>query len=719
MLIRDVTIKDWKQWHADTNKFLSERRVVDALDKLSSMAKKTEVSMFIDEIQNSRETYKNILYYSFSDVEDPSREDIYKHLIHSLFELSDDLKFHHVAFASQKNEEEKKRNRYLFLNYHKEENKELSYDNVSENIFYDIVSLGKLQEEDKQFLQKILLTDKLPWYEKSIFLSALMLSLQQCFDKQKFLLLFSVFDKKEEQLWQRALVVLMIAYYQYNDRMAYYPDLLKVWEDYAGNPDFEKQIELIVIQFLRARDTEKINKKLNEDLLPEVQKITPKIMDKLGLDDILSEEDEEGENPEWKTVFEDTPGLYDKLEEISKLQMEGSDVFMGAFSQLKSFPFFNTIVNWFLPFHEKSPQAREMLKNETFDVNEFVESLSKSPFLCNSDKYSFCLNMALIPASQKKMMTSMMFEELKMMGEIGKEDELVNKTARNKTVFMQCIQDLYRFHKLYRDKDMFYNIFDQQYDFYETLFFKKNVVNKTTVRNIGEFCLEKQHYAQAISVFQRLLLEPDYDSSELLEKIAYSYQKLKNYKQAIAYYHKAELLDTNLMWLYKNLIFCYRKTGDPEKIIAYAEKAINMEREDTYLLTYMGHAFFDLEDYEKAMQYYFKVEYLSSNTKIYRPIAWCAFVLGKFDVAEKYYRLILELKNPGYFDYMNFAHVSWCVKKYEQAKSLYVKAVNLGGISIRQFQKEMLNDKKYLLMFGIEEYDVHLMLDYVKINATA
>lgn len=717
MQVKDITIQEWQQRYKEVNQLLSERRVVDALEHLSMMAKEAEVALYIDKLDEHLDIYKNILRYSFSDVEDPQRESIYKNLIVSLLELADELKMQHPAFAASRFEEDRERRRKQLLSALEEKAFDAQFDLLSDQVFQDVVAMGKLQANEKSFLDELLLADHVPWYTKSMFLSALMLSLQQCFDQQKFRLLFAVYNKQEDHVSQRALLALLIAYYQYDIRMPYYPLLMSMWEDYSGRPDFEKQIELIVIQFLRARDTEKLNQKLTDDLLPEVQKMTPRIMDKLGLDELLSDANEEQENPEWKTVFEDTPGLYDKLEEISNLQMEGADIFMGAFSQLKSFPFFSSLSHWFLPFHEKSDAAFGMLENESFDVPEFVSSLAKSPFLCNSDKFSFCLNMTMIPAPQKKMMTSMMFDELKMMGELGKEEELLNQSARDKTVFTQYIQDLYRFYKLNNNKDLYYNIFDQEYDFDQTLFFNKHISGTTTLRNMGEFCLEKQHFHHAIAIFKRLLLVPGYDSSELLEKIAFSYQKSKQYQMAIDYYRKAELMDTNLMWLYKNLIFCYRKTGDPHQLIAYCKKAIDMEGEDTYLLTYLGHACFDLENYEEALKYYFQVEYVSSNTRVYRPIAWCAFVLGKFEVADKYFRMILKKKKPGYFDYMNFAHVCWCSGNYDQAKELYIKTIHKGNISFQQFQNEMIQDKKHLMHFGVEEYDVHLMLDYVKIHA--
>ena len=68
-----------------------------------------------------------------------------------------------------------------------------------------------------------------------------------------------------------------------------------------------------------------------------MMKMKSTLEEKLDLDEILSSRGLEDENPDWETVFEDTPDLYNKIEEVSNLQMQGSDVFLSAFAMLKIF----------------------------------------------------------------------------------------------------------------------------------------------------------------------------------------------------------------------------------------------------------------------------------------------------------------------------------------------------------------------------------------------
>lgn len=67
---------------------------------------------------------------------------------------------------------------------------------------------------------------------------------------------------------------------------------------------------------------------------------------KIGFDET---EDSDDLNPEWENWI-DKSGITDKLREMGELQMEGADVYMSTFSQLKQFPFFPPNVTLVLSF---------------------------------------------------------------------------------------------------------------------------------------------------------------------------------------------------------------------------------------------------------------------------------------------------------------------------------------------------------------------------------
>ena len=77
------------------------------------------------------------------------------------------------------------------------------------------------------------------------------------------------------------------------------------------------------------------------------------------------------------------------MEELTKLQMEGADVYMSAFANMKHFDFFKDFQNWFIPFYPEHETVNEIYNDEILGpgTNDLAEALYKTPFICNSDKY--------------------------------------------------------------------------------------------------------------------------------------------------------------------------------------------------------------------------------------------------------------------------------------------------------------------------------------------
>lgn len=672
-----------------------------------------------DKIQKQSETYKNLLRYSFTGVQDPERDKIYSKLLQSLYSIVDEIKL--LLFEDNKS---------LTLNVIKKDlafkdlkvegfnEKDLSRPKLNSQmneLFKDVWLSGRLSNTHLDIIDKVLKSKNSFWVNESVAVSALTISLFRAFDAKKFSLLFDFYYKGVNKVWQRSLVGILFAVYLYSDRLTEYPELISKIDRLKKEKDLEENLQFIVLQIIRTKETEKISKKLHEEIIPEVAKFKPKIEEKLKLDDILQDPLGEDKNPDWEGVFGDSPELIGKLEEFSKMQIEGSDVFMSAFAMLKHFDFFKEPINWFVPFYKENEDIREAFsyEKEGFNSDLFIEGLERSAFLCNSDKYSFIMNVRYMPEIQKNMMMEMFNAELESMNEIVKDDELVNMSAMNKYQINQYIQDLYRFYKLHPLKSEIVDIFDKKLDVYNSKILLNNWYSEGLYKNIGAIYFTKEYYTEAIDVYQ-ILIEKGYNQRAAFEKVAYSYQKLGDYEKALSFYKKAELFDSNLNWTYKKIALCHRELGDNELAIKYYLKAENSEPENLYVQANLGHSFLRLKDYENALKHYFKVEYYSpSNTKILRPIAWCSFALGKFDTSIKYYSRLIEQDEADFQDYINLGHVFWCKNDVVKATDNYKLGYKLSkekGLSIK---KDFLDDKEFLLKYGIPTFEIELMLDYL------
>jgi tetratricopeptide (TPR) repeat protein len=395
--------------------------------------------------------------------------------------------------------------------------------------------------------------------------------------------------------------------------------------------------------------------------------------------------------------------------------MEGADVFMTAFANLKNFEFFQKTINWLLPFHPENKIIDESLMSEedSFDKTAFVDGLYHTGFLCNSDKYSFMLNVKRMPEMQKKMMIELFNAEMKGMNELAESDELIDQFKRDKVIYTQYLQDLYRFFKLQPDKTEFEDIFSGGLDLYNSTFFNIIVDDTTILRNIAEYYFEKDYFEDALEIYNKLHKQ-GVKSFEIIEKIAYSYQRLRNWDLALEYYKQAELFEKNRLWVMKKMGLCYRKLGDNQKALEYYKEAEKINPEDLYIQALIGRCYLDLKDYETALKYYFKVEYLDPSKKnVLRPIAWCYFMTNKLKESKKYYIKLFKHEANKY-DYINFGHVEWCLGKKKDAIKLYVKSIREKDNNLKLFMESFHDDEPILIQKGIDPDEIPIMLDYLQ-----
>ena len=125
-------------------------------------------------------------------------------------------------------------------------------------------------------------------------------------------------------------------------------------------PSFREDVARIYRQMLLCQETEKIDKKMREEIIPEMLKNVSS-MKNMRI---------RFWRKRWKktmiwTRIEDAfekSGLGDKLREMNELQLEGADVYMSTFAALKNYPFFREVHNWFYPFSKQQSNVLRAMK---------------------------------------------------------------------------------------------------------------------------------------------------------------------------------------------------------------------------------------------------------------------------------------------------------------------------------------------------------------------
>jgi len=122
----------------------------------------------------------------------------------------------------------------------------------------------------------------------------------------------------------------------------------------------------------------------------------------------------------------------------------------------------------------------------------------------------------------------------------------------------------------------------------------------------------------------------------------------------------------------------------------------------------------DAKEFEAALKSYFKVEYLQpDNHKVWRPIAWCSLVMGKFDQARKYYSKLQERK-PNPYDLMNLGHLEWCDGNRKMALNLYLDSIQRSELTFEQFVESFEEDQSYLIQLGVDAAEIPILLDHLR-----
>ncbi|MBK6967393.1 MAG: tetratricopeptide repeat protein [Bacteroidales bacterium] len=739
-----MNISEIQTWHKRINDLLDQGRLLDAFEGISGAFPQKSYTAFSTRLEELRFTYNNMLNYTMKGVDDPQRDEIHNRLILGTYELSDDLKLELLnapgfRLASLKGELEKQLRRsnedlaesLMSLSFDHELNEMLHgsafYEDESESdsaikhrqaiqrVFNFLWLTNRFSENDAVVVAKIFNSNSFPWYEKALLVSAVTLGLVRTFDPQRIEILIKLYAHNNPQISQRALVGILMAISLYDKRVGISPQLNSVVKLLMDDESFESDSFSVITQIIRSKDTDKIARKFREHIVPDILKFNEDLSRKLNLENLLETGEEPDKNPNWEKYFDNQPDLVRKLEELTNMQMEGADVFLGAFSMLKNFSFFNDAHHWFMPFYKKNFAVANALRNESEDFREILlKGVENSPYMCNSDKFSFILNLSHMPLQQKELMSSMFSSEIEQFEELMNE-ELTDPALRKKRIVIQYIQDLYRFFKLNPVKTETGDIFLQPLDVHNTAVMGDLISSADFYRNIAGFYFDNDHFGEALLIYHRLIYKEE-TSAELFEKAGYCLQQTGKFREAIEMYRKADLFDTNRKWLLGKMAQCHLKLSQSKEALEVYLELLQLDPESRKVLASIGTCYLNMGEYNQALEYFYRIEFSEPGSAgSMRPVAWCLFVLNRPGEADAYYAQLLDME-PNEYDYMNAGHVAWCLSDRQKAAELYLKSIEKRDGDLKAFLVAFNTDKVFLLQNSLDPLEIRLMIDYLRIR---
>lgn len=562
------------------------------------------------------------------------------------------------------------------------------------------------EEVGNQFVD-ILVTPTVDTCDQQLIVSAITLATLNAFDVNKVLTLIRVYSQSSDvHVKQRALVGWTLTIDEKKDKL--YPELKCAIADVCTDESVCQELTELQMQLYFCMEAEKDQKKIHDEIMPEIMngsriKITQKglvEMDEDTLEDILHPDAAE----------RDMEKMEQSVMRMAEMQKQGSDIYYAGFSQMKRFPFFNELSNWFVPFYTGHPAITNIWNNTK--GKRFLQSLTAASAFCDGDKYSFVLAfeqvLSHLPAQMMKMVENGEASPMAIGG-------IVDSAEQNTPAYVRrmYLQNLYRFFRLFPMRQEFHNPFDDRNNY---LFFANNFFTNTPIKmrlfEMVAFLIKRQKYYEAESVLVKFPDEQDYQYCMLRAHII-QFDSLRSWNKERT--------------LYENAL--ERKPGDRKAMAGLARAHYGMEQYNEALeiynrlleevpdsKSYMLNAaicMVNLRQSQEALKLLYKLNYLyPDDMTVIHVLAWALTLENRYEDALKLYKQLTTQKHPNPDNFLNYGYCLWLkgdVAEAIQTFHYYSNLVDNGASKLEDAFMEAEHD--ILNQHHINDDEIKMMLD--------
>ncbi len=572
-------------------------------------------------------------------------------------------------------------------------------------------------------MQNLLLSPMVDTSDVLLLESAIYLSMTNMPDRGRILTLLTLFTQaQDEAVRQRALVGWVLSI---DDDMLGFLNLKKSTDPVFGDDDTRRQILELQEQIMLCADAEKDNATLQKDVIPNIMKNNGLKMNRFG----ITEKDDDNTLNEILHPDADDIAMEEMEKSINKMknmQKQGADIYFGGFSQMKRFPFFKTMSNWFAPFNIEHPELKRVC--DKLKDTRIMDYLMKSGTFCDSDKYSFAFAMNTVidqlPANIMEMMKNGDTE-------LGLGD-YISDDMQNSASFIRLkyLQDLYRFHRLNYNCMNFGNPFDfltYENKYIPGLFLSRKTFSDHRFADItlkfSIFLLKRKKYS-----FVELILDRYRSLAEnknALRVLISAFMGQHDYFKAITNYfvlfdipHDYALIPTVKSDRESDLCGFARalfNDDNYEAASALYDKLLIINPGKLEYQLNKAVADCNIEDStEKGIKSLERLSYENpGNVEVMRAYAYALMDNGSYDKAEVVYDSLMLLDNINEADYFNVGCCKWYLNKINEAVILFRKFTSETDIP---FAKQLKSEKSIFYGMNLSDYDISIMSDIVGEN---
>lgn len=561
-------------------------------------------------------------------------------------------------------------------------------------------------DDDCEFYTGLMLSPMVDVVDQQLLVSAVTLGAMNQFDINKFKALTTVYQQStDERVRQRALVGWVLSVFE---GMDIFPEQDEIIRKLCENKDTIRELYALQIQFFYSQDTEKDNEKLQRDIMPYLVDGSNITIGRLG---IVEKEEDSLENilnqdAEDKRMEQ----MEEKVRKMMEMQKQGSDIYFGGFRQMKRFPFFNDLANWFTPFYIDHPALRTTI--ERIGQPNILQTITNQGNFCESDKYSLAFAMESIinqiPGNIKE-----------MMGSEGVFDPMGTTLDKSNPTYIcrAYIQDLYRFFRLYRSSNELINPFidNHKSSFVADTFF---FVYKSFIgTGLDEYKMRLALYLYKHKNMDKLVeLMSTFHVEDANYNILMGYINLYFGKPDVAYqiFNMVLQEDTENQWALKGMARAAMDCEDYDTAEHTYSQLLRLEPDNINYAVKRCVTLLKTERYAEAREELFRLDYqYPDNMNVKRVFAWTMLLDKSLDKASQLYDRILS-DAPMAEDYLNSGYCWWAQGNIGQAKNSFQTWITVTKGNKDRLLEEIRNDQKVLDLYGITEIDCLLMVNLIK-----
>ena len=573
-------------------------------------------------------------------------------------------------------------------------------------LFAHILTADLWTDGQGESIEQLLLSPTVDSADQQLIVSAITLASMNCYDMVKFRTLIHVYQQStDEYVRQRALFGWVFSLDNELEEFLF-PEMRTLVEQTVQNPNCMKELIELQEQFFYCLSADEDRNTIEKEIMPELLKNQQKMQhrdeqeqdEENILNDILHPDAEEQE-------FEKLENTFHRMIDMQK---QGSDVYFGGFSQMKRYPFFNEISNWFTPFFTDHPGVAHTW--DKYGNVKFLSSILEFGPFCNSDKYSFLLAFETvlngIPENVRQMLDR---GEAVMYQKLGTEE--MSTPAYIRRIYLQ---DMFRFFRLNPLRNEFKNVFEK--DSFQSMFITRTAFDNTDIqahfKEVVAFLIKRNQKNYAKDLLANWFEEKYHD---------YDYYMLKGYlgDNVEDSYRKALELNPQSERALLGLARIWFKHMDYEKALDAYNQLLEMNADKKSYQLNKAICLTNLCRFEEAEQILFRLNFEDAdNLHVVRVLAWALTGDGKYEQAGRLYDQLLAQENPEDSDSINYGFYLWFTGKIDDAANCFRSYVTNAKPKDERWatlHSIIYKESDLLEMKGITDREIQMMIDWVDV----